>query len=91
MANSRPNFLKNMHCFVICYTFIIPTHNTYIIFLLSPDCLYEFAGVSGGAPLQTYSLSAIDENLLSDLLVNKVWLLLAKLKVLLVMSRNENY
>ena len=30
--------------------------------MLSPDCLYEFAGVSGGAPLQIYSLSAIDKH-----------------------------
>ena len=74
MANSRPYFLKNMHCFVICYTFIIPSHNTYVIFLLSPDCLYEFAGVSGGAPLQTYSLSAIENKIVKDIIVKNCFL-----------------
>jgi len=51
-----PTFSKT--CIVL--SFVIPSLYLHIIltlFLLSPDCLYEFAGVSGGAPLQTYSLS----------------------------------
>ena len=56
--------IKNQHIFhflkMIPYTYVL-TKNTYVISILSPDCLYEFAGVSGGTPLQTYSLSAIEK------------------------------